>query len=633
MQMDVIDEQLDTLGKAFMGMTFGCCRCHDHKFDPIRQEDYYSLAAIFRSTKSLGDDNFGAIKFWYEHSLATPEQQAAKKEHEAKVTAQRKKVTEFIAKARAELKEDLHSHAADYLAAAALLDDDCSFDDVKKVANEKGLRARYLLTCRQYLARSPDHPFFKSWREAAKTKQAGAVSAHYGPLFTEARAAWKEAKAKDAKATKLNDARLAPALDALNDIAGFLAIPDKDADAFDTEWFAEVNVMNDELMGLESSTPDLPGIMGVADGTVEKTLPIHVRGSYLTLGKECERGFPQVMQTSLTEPILPAKQSGRLEFAHWLASSEHPLTARVFVNRIWRWHFGKGLVASTDNFGTLGDKPSHPELLDWLARRFIEDGWSMKAMHRLLMNSSCYQQSSDNVEVGIRNSEIASSEIVNQLGTFKAEATIPHSALPAPTLVDPENRLLWRSSIQRLEAEEIRDAMLAVAGWLDPQLGGKTIPLRNKEFVFNHTSKDHTTYESPRRALYLPVIRNHLYDMLELFDYPDPTMPTGSRNATVVSPQALLMMNSNVVMDAADKLASRLLSDAELSDDQRINRAYVLAYSRPAQAAELKRAAGYLCELRKEFWAKTSDADGSRRQAWSVFCQTLFGANEFMYLR
>ena len=632
MQMDVIDEEIDTLGKAFMGMTFGCVRCHDHKFDPIPQEDYYSLAAIFRSTKSLGDDTTGAIKYWYEHSLATPEQLAAKKEFEKKVAAQRKKVTDYIAKARADLKEELHSHAAEYLAAASLLSADADYAEVKKVAATKQLRSRYLLTCQQYLSRNVEHPFFAKWQALAKAKLANEVAAHYSPLFVEAREAWKTAKTKDAKATTLKDARLDPALAALHDIAGFLAIPDKNEDAFESDWFAQVDQMNDELMTLERGMPDPDAIMGVADGTVTKTLALHVRGSYLTLGKECERGFPQVMQASLKKPILPAKQSGRLEFARWLASGEHPLTARVFVNRLWRWHFGTGIVASTDNFGTLGDKPSHPELLDWLARRFIEDGWSIKAMHRLIMNSACYQQSSGNPESGIRSPVLAenTTEVVNNLGTFKVESSAPNSELRTPSLTDPENRLLWRANVQRLEAEEIRDALLSVSGWLDPQIGGKTIPLRDKEFVFNHTSKDHTTYETPRRALYLPIIRNHLYTMLEQFDYPDPTMPTGSRNATVVSPQALLMMNSPVVMDAADKLAARLFAEVPGDDARRIARAYTLVYSRAASPEETKRMLDYVSTLQRTFGG---DAANGKRRAWSLLCHTLLGANEFIYLR
>ena len=191
-----------------------------------------------------------------------------------------------------------------------------------------------------------------------------------------------------------------------------------------------------------------------------------------------------------------------------------------------------------------------------------------------------------------------------------------------PRIVDPENRLLWRANIQRLEAEQIRDAMLATSGWLDTKLGGKTIPLRNKEFVFNHTSKDATTYESPRRALYLPIIRNHLYDMLEQFDYPDPTMPTGSRNSTVIAPQALIMMNAPVVMESSARLAARLCA---LPDDaKRVQQAYALLYGRaPAEHEKADTLA-----LVREF-----SATEKPERAWALACQTLLAANEFIYLR
>lgn len=653
LEMDIIDEQIDTLGKAFLGMTFGCVRCHDHKFDPIRQDDYYAMAAIFRGTRSLSAEKMGAIKFWYEHSLATPEQLEAKKNHEARVTAQRSAVTSFTTKARADLKSELQSKAPDYLAAAALLDAAPAFDDVEKLAAERGLRARYLLTCRQYLAKNTEHPVFARWRALAAARNAGEVKTHYAKLFTEASkaAATAKAAAKDTPAPKpepkttakakakakapappayvIADPALAAADAALNDIAGFLAIPDKNEDAFDAATFAKIDEMNDELMKLESETPDPPAIMGVTEGDVSRTLPIHIRGSYLTLGKEVERGFPEVMRASFTRPVLPAKQSGRLELARWLASGEHPLTARVMVNRVWRWHFGKGIVATTDNFGTLGDKPSHPELLDWLAHYFVAQGWSVKDLHRLIMRSAVYQQSTSPAAPDTQLAEAAPrppAVIVNERGTFPAAPA--HTQPPArdPRLIDPENRLLSHFNIQRLEAEEIRDAMLATAGTLDKTIGGKTVPLRNREFVFNHTSKDHTNYESPRRALYLPIIRNHLYDMLEQFDYPDPTMPTGSRNSTVVAPQALIMLNSPVAMDSSTALARRLLAECPQGDQRRIDRLYELLYARPPAAAETARAIRFI----DQFAAENAN---ERTRALGLLCQTCMAANEFMYLR
>ena len=622
LEMDIIDEQIDTLGKAFLGMTFGCCRCHDHKFDPVPTADYYAMAAIFRSTKSLSPEKMGAIKFWYEHSLATPAELEAKKEFEKKVAAKKAEVTSFTTKARNDLKAELQSKAADYLAAAALLDADATFAEVEKLAAARGLRARYLLTCRQYLAKNTEHPVFAKWQEFAAAGKTEELRSHYQSLFALATDAARTAKAavpakepaikdapkskKEAKAAKtaepaytIADPKLAAADATLNDIAGFLAIPDKEEHAFDAATFAKIEAMNDAVMKLEDRTPDPAALMGVADGNVTRTLPIHIRGSYLTLGKEIERGFPEVMRVSLARPLLPAKQSGRLELARWMASGEHPLTARVMANRIWRWHFGKGIVSTTDNFGILGDKPSHPELLDWLARCFVEQGWSVKEMHRLIMRSAVYQQASSPAD---------------------------GSLLTSATTVDPENRLLSRFNIQRLEAEEIRDAMLSVAGTLSKKIGGKTIPLRNREFVFNHTSKDHTTYESPRRALYLPIIRNHLYDMLEQFDYPDPTMPTGSRNSTVVAPQALIMLNAPVVMDAGTATAKRLLGEAHGNDESKIDHLFVLLYGRPPSLTENKRAIGFLNHL-------TQEESGDRERALALLCQTYMAANEFMYLR
>ncbi|MFN0052228.1 MAG: PSD1 and planctomycete cytochrome C domain-containing protein [Planctomycetales bacterium] len=536
LEMDLIDEQLDTLGRAFLGMTLGCCRCHDHKFDPLPTSDYNALAAIFRSTKSLADERMGAVKFWYEHSLASPADLEAKKQHDAKVATQASQVAQVVAELRKKLLAELHARAADYLAAAAELPDEPDFDQVASLAAQRGLRPRYLLTCRQYLAHSQDQPVFAQWRTLAMSNQLEEIRAHYAALFTEAAAALQEAKTKDEKATRPADERLAAAHDALHDVAGFLAIPEKEADAFDAEMQAAASPSKLDLATLKSQGPEPPALMGVRDGQITRHLPIHIRGSYLTLGPSVERGFPQVMTASAPAPILPARQSGRLQLARWMAAGDHPLTARVIVNRIWRWHFGVGLCRTTDNFGRLGEAPSHPELLDWLARRFVESGWSVKELHRMILQSQVYQLAAR-----------------HPAGSIDAGGAQPET-------VDPENRLLWRAHIQRLEAEQIRDALFAVSDSLNRVIGGKSIPLKNREYVFDHTSIDNTRYETTRRALYLPIIRNHLYDMLEQFDYPDPTVPTGDRAATVVAPQALLMLNAPVVRTAAELLADELLA-------------------------------------------------------------------------
>ena len=624
LEMDIIDEQLDTIGKAFMGMTIGCARCHDHKFDPVTQEDYYALAGIFRSTRSLATEKIGVIKLAYEHSLATPEQLEEKKKFDADLKAKKAEIAAISAKAKADIKSRLQLNAADILAAAALLPAKATLADAEAAAKEPKLDAAIVLSCRSYLDAHPELPVFAEWRALAAKKDAAGVRAHYTPIFAEALTAKK-----------------GPAYDALADAKGILALPAKNADVLDAATLAKIAAMTREVEAFTAKQPDMPSIMSVADDKIVQTLAVHLRGSYLTLGKPVERGFPEVMRTSFTKPILPVKHSGRLELARWIASSEHPLTARVMVNRIWRWHFGAGIVNTPDNFGILGGKPSHPELLDWLARTFIESGWSVKDMHRLVMKSATYQQSSVIADCGLRIADSSpavaerSSANINSSAnaaiglsaapkTDGVAAANPQSTIRNPQLLDPENRLLWRANIQRLEAEQIRDAMLFTSGWLSTEIGGKTIPLKNREFVFNHTSKDATTYESPRRALYLPIIRNHLYDMLEQFDYPDPTMPTGSRNSTVIAPQALIMMNAPVVMQSSEKLVARLAAIGSPGDSQRIEQAYLLLYARPPTEHETADARSLLRDF-----LKTESPD----RAWALLCQTLYAANEFIYLR
>ena len=524
--MDLIDEQIETLGRAFLGMTLGCARCHDHKFDPIPTTDYYSLAAIFKSTHTM--DDLKTIAKWHEPVVASPADLAAQTAFNQKIAAQKQTISNLVA-----------------------------------TANQTLLTENKLTT----LPKTPETQY-------------------------------------------------------------------------PTNTVAELKKLRAALAALEKEAPEMPSTMGVTDSTnIVHSLPIHIRGSHLNLGAPAARGVPQVMTIAATRPRFAEKQSGRLELANWLASPDHPLTARVIVNRIWRWHFGQGLVPSTDNFGALGDRPTHPELLDWLAHRFIADGWSLKSLHRLLMLSATYQQSgsatapsnptdsapttslSQRARVGVRENA----------PTSTATPQTTQSLSPSPRLPVPPS-LLPSFPIRRLEAEEIRDALLAVSGRLDPAMGGKTIPLKNREFVFNHTSKDATTYDSPRRALYLPIIRNHLYDLFEQFDYPDPAVPTGSRNATTVAPQALLMMNSDLVLQSATALAIQLLARSELTDPERLTLAYTKAYGRPPTPRELTRAQTFLTNFEKNAATRQPTPKAPRTEAWSALCQTILAANEFIFL-
>lgn len=589
LDMDTIDEQLDSTSKTFLGMTFGCVRCHDHKFDPIKQTDYYALAAIFKSTRTFANTNYGAIKHWYEHSFATEEELNKLKEVDKQIAEKQAAAANFRSQATEKLRLAARSKATDYLVAAARFSPDSSLVEVEAFAQPYGLHPRILHHCRLHLDRHRDDPLFSAWHPLAEAGDIAGIDQHFRPLLEGVEPALAEARKANPSASTLEDPKLEQARAALYDASGFLAVPPKPEFAFDAATLAEYDRLATEARIFESQSPDAASAMGVADGPVQTEIPIHIRGSHRNLGKPVSREFPEVMRTSTVRPVLKVTQSGRMELAQWMASTEHPLTARVFVNRVWRWHFGKGIVASTENFGRLGDRPSHPELLDFLARHFMEQGWSIKELHRLILASNAYQMASTNPD------EASASEI------------------------DVDNRLLWKFPLQRLDAEQIRDTILAVSGRLDESIGGKSIPLRNRQFVFDHTSIDHTKYDSLRRAIYLPVVRNNVYTMFEQFDFPDPTMPTGDRSSTVVAPQALLLMNSDLVMDSADALAERLRT-ASGYDEARIQLAYELAFGRPPQEAEIKRAMQFLGE-------------NATRQDWSLFCQSLFASNEFIYLR
>jgi len=595
LDMDIIDEQIDTTGKAFWGLTLGCVRCHDHKFDPVKQTDYYALAAIFKSTRTLAESKTGAIHHWYEHSFATEEDKKKAEEINAEIKKLTSAANSYKNGLVTELRNRTKEQAAEYLAAAVLVTPQMSLVDMATVAEPRGLHPRILHHCRLHLEYHQDDPFFQPWHELAAAGDPFVVRQHYESLFAEMKQAMDAAEDKKAP---LDEERLEQARLAVNDNSGFLALPAKPEYVLTDEQIAEYHRLLDVAREFESQAFDEPAAMGVADGEVVATLPVHIRGSYKNLGQPVAREFPEVMRMSESRPIFPEDGSGRLELAMWATNSEHPLTARVIVNRIWGWHFGQPLVKSTENFGVLGDQPSHPELLDWLAWNFMDRGWSIKELHRLIVHSSAYQMS------------------------------YHHPQFEQCAAVDQENRLLWRANLQRLPAEAIRDAVLSVSDRLDTSLGGKTVPLRNRQFVFNHTSKDHTKYDSLRRAVYLPVIRNNLYSLFEQFDFPDPTMPTGHRNVTTIAPQALLLMNSDLVVDSADAFAERVI-DASSDNESRIEFAYRVAYGRKPSADETRYVLAFLAEQSAQGEASAA----AEREIWSVVCHGLIAANEFIYLK
>jgi hypothetical protein len=456
LEMDIIDEQLDTLGRSILGLTIGCARCHDHKFDPLSTEDYYGLAGIFKSTRTM--ESLKLVARWSENSLATPADIAAKKAHDDEVGKLKKTI------------EPLE----------------------KRVKGGKDITAaekRTLAASRATLAK------------------------------------------------------------------------------------------------LEKAAPELPSAMGVADRKVTD-VAVHIRGDPRRLGKIVPRRVPEQL-ARVVPASFSTEGSGRLELARWIARADHPLTSRVIVNRLWRWHLGRGLVDTPDNFGMRGSKPSHPRLLDHLARRFSRGGWSMKRFHRELLLSSSYR-------VGATRNERAAS-------------------------ADPENRLLALAQVRRLEAETLRDAVLAVSGRLQRGVGGPSLThVKNRGYFFDHTSKDLTKYDSRRRSIYLPVVRNHLYDAFQLFDYPDSSVASGDRASTTTAPQSLFLLNNDLLLDASESLAERARA-AGASLRGRIDAIYRRALGRMPSEREAKRAAAFLA--------------GEADEHWTAFAQVLLMSNEFLHTR
>jgi hypothetical protein len=359
-----------------------------------------------------------------------------------------------------------------------------------------------------------------------------------------------------------------------------------------------------ELVALTDPAVTGAVALGVREAKAVADTEIRIRGEAERLGPVVPRGFLSVLDVADVPKINPA-QSGRLELAQWLTSRKNPLTPRVMANRVWQHLFGQGLVTSVDNFGVTGDAPSHPELLDYLATQLIEDGWSIKKLVRVLVLSRAYQLS--------------------------AEAPSAHVA------IDPANRLVWRHSPRRLDAEEIRDAMLAVAGKLDatPPKGSaakslKVIELTDRSPLAKTLNDE--AYKSVQRSIYLPLLRGLTPRALEVFDFAEQGMVTGSRDNTTVAPQALYLLNDPFVRQQAQALAQRLLGRTD-SDDNRLGLAYRLAVGRPATAKEIERAKNYIADYEAALRVERSAPADARAAAWTSFCQALLASAEFRYIR
>jgi cytochrome c553 len=364
-----------------------------------------------------------------------------------------------------------------------------------------------------------------------------------------------------------------------------------------------------ELIVLTDPATHSQAAFGVREAKTIGDTEIRIRGEAEKHGPLVPRGFLSVVNVPDVPKVNP-KQSGRLELAQWLTSAKNPLTCRVMVNRVWHHLFGRGLVGSVDNFGVNGEAPSHPELLDHLASQFVRDGWSVKKLVRTLVLSRTYQLGGD----------------------------APSAYLAA----DPENRLLWRHSPRRLDAEEIRDAMLAVAGHLDlsrpegsPAKDLRVMELRNNGVEAKRLEND--AQASRHRSIYLPLLRALTPRALEVFDFAEQGFVTGSRDTTTVAPQALYMLNDPFVRQQSLALANRLLRRTDMDDAGRVHAAYRLSLNRTATAKEIERAQRYLVDyeaaLRDVRPAPTSEAGNAKTAAWASFCQALLASAEFRYVR
>jgi hypothetical protein len=319
--------------------------------------------------------------------------------------------------------------------------------------------------------------------------------------------------------------------------------------------------------------PKYPVIHTLADVREPRNLKVLVRGNPETPGAEVPRRFLTVLGG---ESQYFSQGSGRLELAEAITSPANPLTARVLVNRVWQHHFGRGLVATASNFGALGERPTHPELLDWLASRFMERGWSLKTLHREIILSATYQQS------------CGSDDRASQ--------------------IDPANTLLWRMNRRRLEVEPWRDAVLAVSGRLDPAIGGPSVKLEADG--------------NCRRTCYAAISRHDLAPLLRLFDFPDPNITSGGRVETTVPLQQLFVLNSEFMVQSARALVDRLTASPASDDAARIRQAYLWLYGRPSTPREIATGLGYL----------QTGVTGGGLSRWERYAQALLAANEFAYV-
>jgi hypothetical protein len=536
LRLDVVDEQLDVVSKGFLAQTVTCARCHDHKFDPIPTTDYYALAGILRNAKAMEHAN---VSKWMEVPLpVAPEQEAELNQHQANVERLTARIKQLKARAtvasaggRGALDPaDIHGVVVDdeqakkvgqwqhsvytgsYIGRGYLHDQNAdkgaktlTFEPQDLTPGRYEVRLAYAEGSGR--ARAVPVTVFSADGDTVvevDLQPRGPIDGRFVSLgqyrFEENGQGYVMISNEGTQGHVTADAVVFVPLDQTA-ASGAPAIIKADPAADETA--AELARLEAELKQLQAAAPKREMVMAVVEEAKIEDMRVHLRGSPANLGEVAPRGFLQVAVYG-EPPSIPADQSGRKELAEWIASADNPLTARVIVNRVWHWLFGAGIVRTTDNFGVSGEPPSHPELLDYLALQFMQNGWSIKNLVRQIVLSETYQQS-----------------------TQGAAAT---------QAVDPDNRLFGRANRRRLEAEAIRDAILQVSGRLSPERGGRHFPpTLAADFAF---ATDATV-----RSVYLPYFRNALPELIAAFDPADPSTTTGRRDASTVAPQALFMLN------------------------------------------------------------------------------------------
>ena len=649
--MDVVDEQLNTLGQSFMAVTLGCARCHDHKFDPIPTKDYYALAGILKSTRTLQGESQQYVSTWPRRELPAEKEQIAavekfeltKKELQASIkdaknqtTTLGKKIELLRKNTNSLLIDDSEAKLTGSWTKSTYSKPFIGVGYIHDAKSEKGEKwaeftvkiprtAKYdvQLAYSGTSGRADNVPISIKHAEAdveisLDQEKKGPIDDIFASLghfrFDADKPAIITVSTRGTVGYVIIDAvRLVELDDGGKPVVNEIAEDDEELKAAEADLKTateQQKQLEADLKKLDENAPQpLPAAIAVAEAKEIDDCEINIRGEHRNLGPKAPRGFLQVAYSG-TAPKIAEQQSGRLELAEWLASPQHPLTARVFVNRIWHHLMGQGIVASVDNFGRLGDQPTHPELLDRLAADFMRDGWSTKSMVRQIVLSRTYRLSSQHNE-----------------DSWNA---------------DPSNRLLWRAHRRRIPAESIRDSILAVSGQLDMTPEGS--PVKGLGTLVTQNVADEKQIEQKEtlhRSVYLPIIRSQLPPMLIVFDFADPDLVVGRRPVTNVPAQALLLLNSPFVMEQAEIAADRVHSSVkkrnnENSSDSRtiIERTYELVLSRLPTTSEVARAEEFLeAATRSDDAATDKSKDGPKvMSALGQLIHTLFASVEFRML-